>query len=100
MDEQVSREFDVGQLDPWVDPVVVRVYPGRTQTDAAAGYAEEAIGFALADYLPVAHSWAAGEPGVGRVLALGVLGATALRPIGALVVTYVHRDAWRSPAST
>ncbi len=92
--------FDATRLDPWVDPVVVRVYPGRTQTDAAALYAEEAVSLALAGYLPVAHSWAVGEPRVGRVLALGMVGAAALRPRGALVVSYVHRDAWHSPPGT
>jgi hypothetical protein len=46
-------------------------------------------------YLPVAHSWAVGEPGVGRALALGVIGSVAFRSEGALVVTYVHRSGGR-----
>ena len=83
---------NVGTLDPERCPVIVRLYPGRTQTDAAGLYAEEAIYLALHGYVPVAQSWATGEPGVGRVLALGMLGAVALRPKGALTVTYVHRS--------
>jgi hypothetical protein len=88
---------NVGTLDPERRPVIVRLYPGRTQTDAASLYAEEAIYLALHGYLPIAQSWATGEPGVGRVLALGMLGAVALRPKGALTVTYVHRSVTRDP---
>jgi hypothetical protein len=82
----------VGVLDPHRRPVIVRLYPGRTQTDAATLFAEEATYLAQRGFLPVAQSWAVGEPGVGRVLALGTLGAVALRPKGALTVTYVHRS--------
>lgn len=83
----------VGVLDAQRRPVLVRLYPGRTQTDAATLFAEEATYLAQRGYLPVAQSWAVGEPGVGRVLALGTLGSVALRPKGALTVTYVHRSA-------
>jgi hypothetical protein len=79
------------RLDPDKTPVLVRVYPGHRQSDAAEAYGLEALDLAEHGYFPVAHSWAPGEPGVGRVFALGALGATALRPEGALVVTYIHR---------
>jgi len=83
------------RLDPRSQPVLVRVYPGHRQSDAAATYEDEAVLAVRAGYLPVAHSWAPGEPGIGRVLAIGVLGAVAMRPEGALVVTYVHRSSGR-----
>ena len=90
------REWDLmglnaHRLDPVETPVLVRVYPGDRQSDAAEAYSFEALDLAAHGYFPVAHSWAPGEPGLGRVLALGALGATALRPEGALVVTYIHR---------
>jgi hypothetical protein len=84
------------RIDPRKEPVIVRVYPGKRQSDAAETYGDEAALLARSGYLPVAHSWAPGEPGVGRFLALGGLGAVALRPEGALVVTYVHRDSGRA----
>jgi hypothetical protein len=84
------------RLDPTKSPVVVRVYPGHRQSDAAAIYGDEAVILASHGYLPVAHSWAVGEPGIGRVMAFGMLGAVAMRPEGALVVTYVHRSRGRS----
>jgi hypothetical protein len=84
------------RLDPQRSPVIVRVYPGHRQSDAAVIYGDEAVVLASYGYLPVAHSWAVGEPGVGRVLALGwalgPMAPTTLRPEGALVVTYVHRS--------
>jgi len=80
------------RLDPKTSPVIVRVYPGHRQSDAAATYADEAVILAGRGYLPVAHSWAVGEPGIGRVMALGMIGAVAMRPEGALVVTYIHRN--------
>ena len=83
------------RLDPTKSPVIVRVYPGQRQSDAAAIYGDEALILAGYGYLPVAHSWAVGEPGVGRVMALGMIGAVAMRPEGALVVTYVHRNGGR-----
>ncbi len=83
---------NVGILDPGRRPVIVRLYPGRTQTDAAGLYAEEAIYLARHGYMPVAQSWATGQPGLGRILALGPFFAVALRPKGALTVTYVHRS--------
>ena len=86
------RAPNVGPLDPHRRPVIVRLYPGRTQTDAATVYVDEAIYLAKNGYLPVAQSWAVGEPGVGRILALGTLGAVALRPKGALTVTCLHRS--------
>jgi len=84
-------------LDPKSQPVLVRVYPGGNQVEAAMSYADEAVRLARVGYLPVAQSWAVGEPGLGRVLALGTLGAVALRPQGAMIVTYVHRSASRDP---
>jgi hypothetical protein len=83
------------RLDPRTQAVLVRVYPGHRQSDAAEAYGDEAVVLSRSGYMPVAHTWAPGEPGVGRVLALGVLGAVALRPEGALVVTYVHRSSSR-----
>jgi hypothetical protein len=83
----------IGSLDPTRQPVVVRVYPGKTQADVAQLFAEEAAFLALNGYLPVTQSWAAGEPGVGRVLALGTLGSVAMRPAGALTVAYAHNSA-------
>ena len=59
------------RLDPLTEPVLVRVYPGHRQSDAAEVYADEALDLASYGYLPVAHSWAVGEPGIGRVMASG-----------------------------
>ena len=84
-------------LDPEEEPVLVRVYPGGNQVEAAMTYADEAVRLARVGYLPVAQNWAVGEPGLGRVLALGTLGAVALRPQGAMTVTYVHRSASKDP---
>jgi hypothetical protein len=83
------------RLDPTESPVVVRVYPGHRHSDAAEIYQDEADILASYGYLPVAHSWAVGEPGIGRVLALGMLGAATARPEGALIVTYVHSSGGR-----
>ena len=69
------------------DAVVVRVYPGRTQADAAALFAREARVAAEHGYSPVAQSWADGRPGIGRVMMIGEL-AESIRPKGALTVTY------------
>lgn len=69
------------------DAVVIRVYPGRTQNDAALlfqGEAQLASGFG---YTPISQSWAEGRSGAGRVLALGMF-AAVVRPDGALTVTY------------
>lgn len=78
--------------------VVVRVYPGRTQADAAGAFQVEAVKVAELGYMPVAQSWADGRPGLGRVLALGLL-ASSMRPNGALTVTYQRqRIAEHDPA--
>ena len=71
--------------------VVVWSYPGRTQADAASDFARHASELASEGYSPTAQSWAEGRPGVGRVLALGALGASAIRPKGFLTVTYQLR---------
>lgn len=83
------------RLDPTRQPVVVRVYPGSDQVDAAMAFAREANLLAGVGYLPAIQSWAVGDPGVGDALADGNPGAGANRPQGALTVTYVHRSASR-----
>ena len=41
--------------------------------------------------MPVSQSWAEGRPGVGRILAIGLL-AGSIRPKGYLTVTYTLRE--------
>ncbi len=67
--------------------VLVRTYPGRTQADAAEAYRAEATRLAAVGYVVASQSWAEGRPGVGRVVAIGLL-ASSIRPPGALTVTY------------
>jgi Short C-terminal domain len=66
---------------------LVRTYKGRTQSDAAVLFSQEAPLLAAKGYKPISQSWADGRPGMGRVLMLG-LAANAMRPDGTLTVTY------------
>ena len=68
-------------------PIVVWSYPGRTQADAAAAFGAHATEMATKGYEPISQSWSEGRPGVGRVLAIGLL-ANSIRPNGYLTVTY------------
>jgi hypothetical protein len=87
-----GAEVDASPLDPGIafqlgDEVVVRDYPGRSQRDASQLYARESQWAAMCGYKPVAHTWAEGRPGIGRIVALGLFSAVA-KPEGVLTVTY------------
>lgn len=71
---------------------IIRIYPGRTQVDAARVFQAEAKALAERGYAPTSQSWSDGRPGIGRVLTIGLL-AGQLRPDGSLTVTYQRRDA-------
>ena len=68
-------------------PVVIRVYPGRTQADAARLFQRDAGHAATYGYAPTGQSWGEGRPGLGRVVMLGFY-SLMLKPQGYLTVTY------------
>lgn len=68
-------------------PVVVRVYPGRTQSDAAHLFQRDAGHAAAYGYSPTGQSWSEGRPGIGRVVMLGFY-SMVFKPKGYLTVTY------------
>jgi hypothetical protein len=76
--------------------VVIRSYAGRNQVDAAKAFAQETEYAASRGYFPVAQSWSEGQPGPGRILALGTY-STVARPKGTLTVTY-RRDEVEQPS--
>jgi hypothetical protein len=92
-----DTQGDLTVLPSPSEPVVVYSYPGRTQADAAVGFAAHAAQLATLGYRPVAQSWADGRPGIGRVVTLGLF-ASALRPAGYLTVTYARADAAVAPS--
>lgn len=79
--------------------ILVRSYPGRTQADAAAVYAEEAALLAQAGYQPVTQSWGEGRAGVARTAAIELY-ANVLRPRGFLTVAYARSGVSRPPSAS
>jgi hypothetical protein len=71
--------------------VEVRTYRGRDQPAAAALFAADARQMARRGYVPTAQSWADGKPGLGRIVAIGLMSAVA-KPNGTLTVTFVRRS--------
>ncbi len=71
--------------------ILVRNYHGRSQADASVLFSDEAQVLATKGYVPISPSWAEGRPGLGRVLAIGLL-ANSIRPEGTLTVTYKAAD--------
>ena len=68
--------------------VLVKVYKGKRQSDAAKDFQKEASSLAAHDYMPVSQSWAEGRSGCMRVILLGFIGALIWKPAGTLSVTY------------
>lgn len=68
-------------------PVVVRVYPGKTQADAAKMVEADAAHAARYGYSPVSQGWSEGRPGIGRVVMIGFY-SLLFKPAGYLSVTY------------
>jgi hypothetical protein len=58
--EQAAVVFGSGET------IVVRSYPGRTQADAGALFAQEAGHAARLGYAPTAQSWGEGRPGIAH----------------------------------
>jgi Uncharacterised protein family UPF0547 len=67
--------------------VVVRNYPGRSQSEAANTFAQEAQVASRYGYLPVSQSWGEGRAGIKRVALIGI-GSMVWKPKGFLTVTY------------
>ncbi len=72
-------------------PVVILLYPGDGQVDAAARYRTHAAQLAAQGYVPVATSWGETRPGAGEALFAAHL-EEAYR-VGTLLVTYHRRVA-------
>ncbi|MET0773121.1 MAG: hypothetical protein ABWZ82_08565 [Candidatus Limnocylindrales bacterium] len=71
--------------------VLVALYPGKTQEDAATRYAQHVTELGSAGYEPVATSWGEERPSAGTALFAAHL-EEAYR-IGTLLVTYRRRPA-------
>ena len=89
--------------EPGLERVLVRLYPGRTQDQAAQHYGTDAAQLADLGYLPVSQSWAYGQwPSgliiVSVILCIFLIGfvllavMVATKPDGTLAVTYVLSD--------
>jgi hypothetical protein len=88
--------------------VIVRQYFGRTQDDAVARYAADAVELAGQGYLPVSQSWAYGQwPTLlivlSVILCIFIVGFLLValmlisKPDGTLAVTYVLQGTQREP---
>jgi hypothetical protein len=86
--------------EPGLQPVLVRLYPGRTQDEAARHYEADAPQLAALGYLPVSQSWADGQwPTalivISVIFCIVLIGFVLLavmiasKPTGTLAVTYV-----------
>lgn len=80
-------------------PVVIRVYPGRSQQEASASFAAEATIAARHGYTPAGQSWGEGRAGIGRVVLLGV-GSLIWKPKGFLTVTFTKSAGGGASAAT
>jgi hypothetical protein len=78
-----GRLFAVNQQQ-----VLIKVYKGKRQSDAAKEFQKEASTLAAQGYMPVSQSWAEGRSGCLRVIMLGFIGALIWKPAGTLTVTY------------
>ena len=66
---------------------LVRTYRAPSLSEAQILFRQDAAAQSLVGWSPASQSWAEGSPGVGRVLAIGLL-AFAARPKGTLTVMY------------
>lgn len=90
-------------------PIIVSVYRGRSQEDAARLFQAHAVRLAAEGYYPIGQSWAPGSYGCGcflmaLLLAFVLVGLLifvymlVVKPQGTLTVTYEYR-APTAPAS-
>ena len=82
----VRESVDVAILSQNRDSLV-RTYRAPSLDGAQILFRQDAAAQSLVGWSPASQSWAEGSPGVGRVLAIGLL-AFAARPKGTLTVMY------------